>query len=62
MKNAQTGSRYDSWYLAQAAGTLSKVYLSYQLDRKQLEEKLASGEIVEDHRLSEILLGVKSKI
>jgi hypothetical protein len=57
MKNNLTGSHYDYWYSSLMDGKLEDVYLDYQLDESQVKEKLASGDIIDDRRLANLLAG-----
>jgi glycosyltransferase involved in cell wall biosynthesis len=54
-KNGLTGSRYAYWYDCLLDGRLEQVYQGYQCDERQIREKLASGELIEDRRLADIL-------
>ena len=48
-------ARYNYWYSALLDGKLDQVYSEYELSPHQLSEKLLSGEIIEDHRLADLL-------
>jgi hypothetical protein len=61
MKNNVMGSRYDYWYSALTEGKLEPVFLEYQIGPAQLEQKLASGEVIEDRRLADLLGAIKSQ-
>lgn len=60
MKARLLGSRYDLWYSALMDGKLGQIYSEYELDHAQLKAKLASGEVVEDRRLADLLTSLES--
>ena len=55
MKGNLLGSRYDSWCSALMEGKLDGIYSEYEFKAGQLKEKLASGEVIEDRRLADLL-------
>jgi hypothetical protein len=55
------GSRYDYWYACLQEGKLEDVYRGYRLNQRQIREKVTAGELIEDHKLADILAQIAQR-
>lgn len=57
-RNNLPTSRYNHWYSALRNGELKDIFLGYQLDHEQIQKKLASKDITEEHKVADVLTGL----